>query len=127
MTARKRAARTFYNVADALIPPGDDGAIGAGDVDLMPGVEQRLAREGGGGLGRLRLLLALIEWLPVLTLRSRRSFSTLPRARRCEFLDGWQRSRWGARRRAFLRLRGLIEEGFREAGKADDEGGRVRF
>jgi hypothetical protein len=100
----RRAARTFYNVADALAPE-------AGDVDLVPELERRLRFGGAAAARRLWLLLALLEWQPLVTLRARRGFSWLPRAARREVLDGWARSRLPARRRARRWLDELVREG----------------
>lgn len=105
-----RSARTLYNVADALVPPGTGDEVGAGDLDLVPEVETRLQRAGPGAARRLQLILAWIEWDPVLTLRARRSFSQLPRPVRSRLLDGWRTSRLAARRRAFDALEGLVRE-----------------
>jgi hypothetical protein len=101
-----RAARTFYNVADALVPPGPDGRPGAGDRDLWPAVERRLRHEGPGAARRIGAALALVEWLPVLDWRRRRGFSHLPLARRRALLERWERSRVGPLSHA---IRGLRE------------------
>jgi hypothetical protein len=106
-----RAARTFYNAADALVPPSP-GEPGAGDLDLVPELERRLRGEGVGAVRRLWSLLATLEWQPVATLSARRGFSTLPRERRRAILEGWRRSRIPARRRALARLSGLVDECF---------------
>jgi hypothetical protein len=74
-----RAARVFYNVADAWRDDADAGrdavaelaAIGLGDREL-----HRIAR-----------MLWWIEWSPRLALRSRSGFSWLPRAARRAWLD----------------------------------------
>jgi len=74
-----RAARVFYNVADAWRDESDAGrdavaeltALGLGDLEV-----RRLAR-----------LLWWIEWSPRLALRSRSGFSWLPRAARRAWLD----------------------------------------
>jgi len=77
-----RSARTFYNLVDAFRPPGEAGAPGAGDVDLLPVLERSMGRAGVGSARRWWVVLALVEWLPVLGPRSRRGFSRLPRAER---------------------------------------------
>jgi hypothetical protein len=105
-----RAARIFYNVADALVPPGPGGEPGAGDLDLVPELERRLRGEGVGAVRRLWLLLAILEAQPRATLRARRGFSWLPRAERRRILDAWRRSRIPARRRALARLAGLVDD-----------------
>jgi hypothetical protein len=104
-----RAARTFYNAADALVPPGPGGEPGAGDLDLVPELEQRLRFEGVGAVRRLWLLLAILEAQPLATLRARRGFSWLPREERRRILDAWRRSRIAARRRAVEGLAALVE------------------
>lgn len=111
MSLSPRAARTFYNAADALVPPGD--GPGAGDVDLVPALETRLTR--WGPLRRLGFvsLLAALEWQP-LALR-RRGFSRLPRAERARLLGRWERSRLAPRRAAARALRDLVVDLFRES------------
>ncbi len=104
-----RAARTFYNAADALVPPGPRGEPGAGDLDLVPELERRLRSEGVGAVRRLWLLLAILEAQPLATLQARRGFSWLPREDRRRILDAWRRSRIPARRRGVERLAGLVE------------------
>jgi hypothetical protein len=107
-----RAARTFYNAADALCPP--EPGPGAGDVDLCPLLEERLA-------GRpvrtraLRLHLWLLEWQP--RLRLQRGFSFLPRERRRALLAGWEASAFPPRRRAARALRRMVEELFAQSGE----------
>jgi hypothetical protein len=104
-----RAARTFYNVADALVPPGPRGEPGAGDLDLVPALERRLRGEGVGAVRRLWLLLAVLEAQPRATPRGRRGFSWLPREERRRLLDAWRGSRIPARRRALARLADLVD------------------
>jgi hypothetical protein len=106
-----RSARTLYNVADALVPPGPEGAPGGGDVDLVPWLEGRLRRDGPAVARRLGALLLCLEWHPVATLRAPRPFSRLPRSRRRALLARWERSRLAVRRRALASLRATIEEG----------------
>jgi hypothetical protein len=110
-----RAARTFYNAADALVPPGPRGEPGAGDLDLVPELERRLRFEGVGAVRRLWLLLAILEGQPLATLRSRSGFSWLPREERRRVLDAWRRSRIPARRRALARLAARVDECFAAA------------
>jgi hypothetical protein len=92
-----RAARVLYNVADAL------AGEGAPPVDVAPAVEREIRHRGVGTARRVWLLLFLIEWLPIATLRERRGFSWLPRERRRALLAGWERTR------SFAELRGWIE------------------
>jgi hypothetical protein len=106
-----RAARTFYNAADALLPP--QPGPGAGDVDLAPLLEERLA--GSPLRARaLRLQLWLLEWQP--RLRLQRGFSFLPRERRRELLQRAEASAFPPRRRAARALRRLVEELFAQSG-----------
>lgn len=108
-----RLARTFYNVADALVPPGGTEA-GGGDVDLVPALLAHLTA-GPPRRGRaLRAALRCIEWGPILGLRSRRGFSQLPLAERIRHLQRWEESRWAPRRRALLGLRELVTALHRE-------------
>lgn len=108
-----RSARTLYNVADALVPPGE-GTPGGGDVDLAPFVARRLRAEGPGAARRLWLLLASIEWLPVLRLRARRGFSKLSLERREAELAGWRHSRLRWRREALGGLEAWVREGLED-------------
>jgi len=106
-----RSARTFYNAADALLPP--ESGPGGGDVDLGPLLEERLA---GSRLRTraLRLQLWLLEWQP--RLRLQRGFSFLPRERRRELLQRGESSSFPPRRRAARALRRLVEELFAQSG-----------
>jgi hypothetical protein len=101
-----RAARVFYSVADAWIPPRD-GAPGGGDVDVVAALDALLPDPDSRR--RLERRLALLEWSPRLALRSRDGFAWWPRAARRTWLD-----RWAARgprpvRRALAELRALAE------------------
>jgi hypothetical protein len=116
----RACAITFYNAADALVPPGPDGAPGAGDLDLLPAVERRLLHEGPGAARRVGLWLVALEWAPLLRLRDRRRFSRLPHAQRRSFLGGWLGGRCAPRRRAMLHLRALVEEALASAGYSSD-------
>jgi hypothetical protein len=104
-----RAARTFYNAADALVPPGSQGEPGAGDLDLVPELERRLRGEGVGAVRRLWLLLAILEAQPRGSPGARRGFSWLPREERRRILEAWRRSRIPARRRAVAWLAQLVD------------------
>jgi hypothetical protein len=114
-----RAARTFYNVADAFVPPGSDGRPGAGDRDLWPAVERRLRHEGPPAARRTWAALALVEWLPVLDPRVRRGFSHLPLARRRALLERWERSRVGPLSRAVRALRERVRRALESAQSSD--------
>jgi hypothetical protein len=105
-----RSARVLYNVADALAGPD------APPLDVAPAVERQIRHRGAGAARRTWLLLQCIEWQPLLTLRARRGFSWLPRARRRELLAGWERSRLAWRRRALAELRASIEAARQSSG-----------
>jgi hypothetical protein len=107
-----RAARTFYNAADALLPPGP--GRGAGDVDLCLLLEERLAGRPLRSRA-LRLRLWLLEWRP--RLRLQRGFSFLPLERRRALLARWEDSAFPPRRRAVRALRCLVEELFAQSGE----------
>jgi hypothetical protein len=79
-----RAARVFYNAADAWLP--EDAAA--------PDLAARLAEALPDPLERARLerALAWLEWSPRLALRSRRGLSWLPRAERRAWLDRLERA-----------------------------------
>jgi len=94
--------RTFYNLADAWLPPGTRGC------DLAPALDARLRAWSPLRRRGLAAGLALLEWQP--RLRGRRSFSWLPREERVRCLGGWERSRMAPRRQAAARLRALVEE-----------------
>lgn len=80
----REAARTFYNAADALLPP----APGAVAIDWMPAVEACVARRGEAVARRLSALLARLERAPV-GWRSHRTFSRLAREERAAWLARW--------------------------------------
>lgn len=112
-----RASRTFYNVADALLPSGPHG-VGAGDVDLVPFVERWLRARGPGAARRLTLVLAALEWWPVLGLAARRGFSSEPLGTRQALLERWRRSRLRLRSEALAELETLVHEAMREHSKS---------
>lgn len=120
-----RAARVLYNVADALAADGEP------PVDVAPAVEREIRRRGVGAARRVWLLLFLIEWLPLATLRARRGFSWLPRAQRRALLAGWQRRRRFAELRAWIEAarraaappRGAVPERPADGAPSRDEGG----
>lgn len=94
-----RAARTFYNVADAWLP-------GEADVRdfvaaLAPHVHERADR------ARLARALAWLEWSPRLLLHSARGLSWLPRAERRAWLDRLERR--GPFRAVALRAHRAVE------------------
>jgi hypothetical protein len=99
-----RAARVLYNVTDAIAPDG------APAVDVAPEVERAIRHRGVGTARRMWLLLQWIEWLPRLTLKSRRGFSWLPREERRAWTLAVEKSRLAPVRRTFADLRGWIEK-----------------
>ena len=105
-----RASRTFYNVADAVVPPAS--GVGAGDVDRLPWVERSLRGRGLGAARRTWLVLTALEWWPILTFTARRGFSRAPLERRKSVLHSWSRSRLGVRREAVRDLEALVHEAF---------------
>jgi hypothetical protein len=99
--------RTFYNAADAWLPPGAEGC------DLAPALDARLRAWSPLRRAGLAAGLALLEWQP--RLRGQRGFSWLPREERARCLVRWERSRVPPRREAAARLRALMEECLAEA------------
>jgi len=104
-------ARTFYNVADALIPPGE-GRPGGGELDLVPASEERLRALDPRSARQLLALLWLLEWQPRFCLRSLSGFSWLPRTERRVLLEGWRLSRLALCRRLFHDLQALVREAY---------------
>lgn len=88
-----RAARTFYNVADAWLPPD------AGERDLVAALAPHLP--GPAERARLARALAWLEWSPRLLLHAASGLSWLPRDERRAWLDRLERS--GPFRRAAAR------------------------
>jgi len=110
-----RRARTFYNLADALVPPPGPGEPGAGDVDLVPALEAWLAGEGRGRARQVRGILWALEWQA--RLRGRREgFSWLPREERRALWRRWERSRLPPRRRAAAELAAEVQRLWRARG-----------
>lgn len=116
------AARTFYNVADALLPPGP-GRPGGGDLDLLRVIEQNEALRAEADWRRVRRTLRWIEWGPLWSLRSGRGFSWLCREQRRALLGRWSEGRPEGRRRVLGELRRLVQEAYaaaeREARRED--------
>ncbi len=88
-----RAARTFYNVADAWLPTD------AGERDLVAALAPQLPE--AAERARFARALAWLEWSPRLLLHSTRGLSWLPRAERRTWLDRLERR--GPFRRAAAR------------------------
>jgi hypothetical protein len=114
-----RSVRTLYNVADALFPGGGAGPEG-GAVDVAPEVVRRLLHRGPGAARRAWFWLAVTEWAPVLGLRSRKSFSRLPRERRRELLERALSGGPAARRRALEQLRDWIGAALRDPAQSSE-------
>lgn len=96
------AARTLYNLSDALYPELPR--------DLAPAAERLLRHRGLGAIRRTRLLLLWLEWEPVLTLRARRRFFRLPLDERQAACARWRGSRFVFARRAWARLAAFVED-----------------
>jgi hypothetical protein len=112
-----RVTRTFYNVADAVVPSAS--GAGAGDVDLVPWVERSLRGRGLGAARRTWLVLTALEWWPIVTLKARHGFSRASLERRREVLDSWSRSRLAVRREAMRGLEALVHESFESQARSE--------
>ena len=95
-----RAARTFYNVADAWLPPE------AGECDLVAALAPHLPE--AAARSRLARALAWLEWSPRLLLHSTRGLSWLPRDERRAWLDRLERR--GPFRRATARVHDAVRQ-----------------
>lgn len=95
-----RAARTFYNVADAWLPPE------AGERDLVAALAPYLPE--AAERSRLARALAWLEWSPRLLLHSTRGLSWLPRDERRAWLDRLERR--GPFRRATARVHDAVRK-----------------
>ncbi len=104
-----RAARVFYGVADAWIPPRD-GAPGGGDLDVVAVLAQQLRtpRERR----TLERTLWLLEWSPRFLLRSLRGLAWMDRETRRAWLDRLERSRVEGVRLAIESLRARVAESY---------------
>jgi hypothetical protein len=104
-----RAARVFYNAADAWLPPGAGGAPGGGDADLVarlvlaPGERRRLERA-----------LRWLEWSPRLLLHARRGLSWLARAERRAWLEHLEHRGPPPLRRAAARVHRAVEQAWKD-------------
>jgi len=92
-----RAARVFYNAADAWLPDSEAGDVVARLGPLLQVGEAR----------RLERQLRLLEWSPRLGLHSRRGLSWLAREERRAWLDRLERGGVGPMRRAAARVHAL--------------------
>lgn len=103
-----RAARVFYNAADAWLPPRAAGVdLVAALAPLVPAAAER---------ARLARALAWLEWSPRLLLHSRRGLSWLPRDARRAWLARLERR--GPFRAAAARVHAAVD-----AAWAAQEGG----
>jgi len=95
-----RAARVFYNAADAWLPESELGGDPVSRIGplLQAGEARRLERQ-----------LRLLEWSPRLALRSRRGLSWLGRAERRAWLERLEERGVGPLRRAAARVHALVE------------------
>ena len=107
-----RAARVFYGVADAWIPPRD-GAPGGGDLDVVAALapQLRTPRERRA----LERTLWLLEWSPRDLLRSRRGLAWMERDARRAWLDRLAASRLEGVRRALASLRARVADSYETA------------
>lgn len=104
-TLSPRAARVFYNAADAWLPAS------AGDGDPVA----RLALRDPAERARLERALAWLEWSPRLALRGRRGLSWLPREERRAWLDRLEKSGIGPLRSAAARVHRAVEAAARHS------------
>jgi hypothetical protein len=105
-----RAARVFYNAADAWLGP-------------EPAAVDRVAALGplpAAGRQRLERALFWLEWSPRLLLRSRRGLSWLPRGERRAWLD--RLAQGGPFRRAVAIVRTAVDEARRTSCAQSREG-----
>lgn len=103
-----RAARVFYNAADAWLPPGAAGAdLVAALAPLLPAPGER---------ARLARALAWLEWSPRLLLHSRAGLSWLPRDARRAWLARLERG--GPFRAAAARVHAAVDAAWAAAGGA---------
>jgi hypothetical protein len=99
----------FRAIASVVVPEADrfdDAAWG----ELESLVEESLATRPAALLRQIRLLLRVIEWLPVL--RFGRRFSSLDAPTRTQVLAGLQNSRIDRLRVGFWGLRTLVMLGY---------------
>jgi hypothetical protein len=96
-----RAARVFYNVADAWSPP--EAGVDAGDAVAA------LASLDARGHVELERALRWLEWSPRLLLRSRRGLSWMERDARRAWLDHLERRGLPPLRRAATRAHAAVD------------------
>jgi len=110
-----RAARTFYNAADAWLGPR---AVAASDLVAQLGPLPAAAR------ARLERALLWLEWSPRLLLHARRGLSWLPRAERRAWLERLERG--GPLRRAARAVHAAVEDAAGVAREVAPEGALPR-
>lgn len=98
-----KAARTLYNLADALWPPDGPGPE-AGALDVARPLARELRHQGPAAARRLWLWCAWLDWAPLLRPRGRR-FWRLSREERVAAFARFESSRLVLRRRAAAELR----------------------
>ena len=101
-----RAARVFYGLADAWIPPRD-GAPGGGDRDVVAALASEL--RSSGERRRLERMLWLLEWSPRLLLRSMRGLAWMERDARRAWLERAEHCRSRRVREAMRALHRLVD------------------
>lgn len=101
-----KAARTLYNLADALWPPGGPGVEG-GALDVARPVAGELRHEGPAAARRLWLWLLWLDWAPLLHSRGRRFWQLSREERRATFAR-FEESRFALVRRAAADLRARL-------------------
>ena len=109
------AARVFYGVADAWIPPRD-GAPGGGDLDVVAALAQQLrsSRERHA----LARTLWLLEWSPRLSLHSLRGLAWMERDERRAWLDRLEGSRIDAIAHSVASLRERVGRSYSVASQS---------
>jgi hypothetical protein len=113
-----RAARVFYGLADAWIPPRA-GAPGGGDLDVVAALAPQL--RSTGERRRLERMLWLLEWSPRLLLRSLRGVAWMERDARRAWLARLEGSRIGAIARGVAALRATVLASYRDAPRRNRE------
>lgn len=101
-----RAARVFYNAADAWLGAEAADRDLVAELGPLPEPTRR----------RLERALLWLEWSPRLALRSRSGLSWLPRAERRAWLD--RLARGGPLRRAAALVRATVEDAAKRAAPA---------
>lgn len=111
-----KAARTLYNLADALWPPDGRGPEG-GALDVARPVGRGLRHDGPGAARRVWLWLTWLDWAPLL--HSRRRFWRLSREERAATFARFEESRFALARRAAAELRARLARAVDELHSSD--------